>query len=108
MVECFSRPVVGIALFVTHCYDVYCAATDDEGAIAEPNPDQGMQDKLVAAWDCLQVRAALCYRLQYSSCRTVEHCCACMVQYIIFTPIVLTVRSVKKERSGCLPVLSAA
>lgn len=32
---------------------------DDEGFIAEPTPDQGMQDKLVAAWDCLQVRRAL-------------------------------------------------
>jgi hypothetical protein len=52
--------VVGIALLVTHCYDIYRVATDDEGVIAEPNPDQGMQDKLVAAWDCLQVRAALC------------------------------------------------
>jgi hypothetical protein len=41
----------------------YLWVTDDEGAIAEPNPDQGMQDKLVAAWDCLQVCAALCLLL---------------------------------------------
>lgn len=37
---------------------------DDEGAIADPSPDQGMQDKLVAAWDCLQVNFILfcsCY-----------------------------------------------
>jgi hypothetical protein len=60
LVDCFSRTVVGIALLVTHCYDIYRVATDDEGVIAEPNPDQGMQDKLVAAWDCLQVCAALC------------------------------------------------
>jgi hypothetical protein len=60
LVDCFSRIVVGIALLVTRCYDIYGVAIDDEGVIVEPNPDQGMQDKLVAAWDCLQVRAALC------------------------------------------------
>jgi hypothetical protein len=59
MVACFSRIVVGIALLVTHYCDIYGVPIDDEGTIAEPNPVQGMQDKLVAAWDCLQVYAAL-------------------------------------------------
>lgn len=29
--------------------------SDDEGVIAAPEQEQGMQDKLMAAWDCLQV-----------------------------------------------------
>jgi hypothetical protein len=75
--------VVDIALLVTHCYDIYGVPIDDEGAIAEPNPDQGMQDKLVAAWDCLQVCAALCL----PHCDG-ERCCECAVQYMILTTLV--------------------
>jgi hypothetical protein len=72
MDACFSRAVVGIALLVTQYCDIYGVPIDDEGMIAEPNPDQGMQDKLVAAWDCLQVYAALCSLLLDSLCSTVE------------------------------------
>lgn len=37
-------------------FNAQCTAhTDDEGVIAAPEPEQGMQDKLMAAWDCLQV-----------------------------------------------------
>lgn len=65
---CFMLTLV-LFLVSTFVFCTWCSSVDNEGAIAEPNPDHGMQDKLVAAWDCLQVCAhviclLLCRQLQ--------------------------------------------
>ena len=45
-----------IASIVTSFYLAYLFSDGDEGYIPPPEPDQSMQDKLVSAWDTLQVR----------------------------------------------------
>jgi hypothetical protein len=88
--------VVDIALLVTHCCDIYCVTIDDEGAIAEPNPDQGMQDKLVAAWDCLQVSAALCLLFAAHLRSDGERCCEFHSQRTILTSVVAHCKECKR------------
>lgn len=38
---------------------VFLFADEEEGYIPAPEPEQGMQDKLVSAWDTLQVTLTL-------------------------------------------------
>jgi hypothetical protein len=52
---------------------------DNEGFIASPEPEQGMQDKIVAAWDTLQVSRVLLLLLVpflgHYCCKHVQQSC---------------------------------